>query len=190
MLVTAPILAYDKLDFVVLQDKETEEMVRRALLVLVVLAVVLAMPVWVRYHRDIRAARARVASGSKVVSTPCGLVEYADVGTGPAILAIHGAGGGFDQSLDLAKAFLQPGYRVIAPSRFGYLRTPLPADASPMAQADAHACLLDALQVQKVVVLGGSMGAPSAMQFLPATSRSLLSTRSVIPDRLCTAPDQ
>lgn len=33
-----------------------------------------------------------------------------------------------------------------------------------MAQADAHACLLDALNLQKVVVIGGSMGAPSAMQ--------------------------
>ena len=32
-----------------------------------------------------------------------------------------------------------------APSRFGYLRTPLPSDASPAAQADAHSCLLDAL---------------------------------------------
>jgi pimeloyl-ACP methyl ester carboxylesterase len=92
------------------------------------------------------------------------MIEYADTGTGSAVLAIHGAGGGFDQSLDLAKDFLDPGYRVIAPSRFGYLRTPLPADASPMAQADAHACLLDALKLQKVIVVGGSMGAPSAMQ--------------------------
>lgn len=139
-------------------------MARRALLVIVVLAVVLAMLVWVSYHHDIRAARARISSGATLVNTPCGLIEYADVGTGPAILAIHGAGGGFDQSLDLARDFLGTGFRVIAPSRFGYLRTPLPSDASPMAQADAHACLLDALHLQRVVIIGGSMGAPSAMQ--------------------------
>ena len=33
-----------------------------------------------------------------------------------------------------------------------------------MAQADAHASLLDALQLEKVAVLGVSAGAPSAMQ--------------------------
>jgi 2-hydroxy-6-oxonona-2,4-dienedioate hydrolase len=83
---------------------------------------------------------------------------------GPAVLAIHGAGGGFDQNLDLARDFLGAGFRVLAPLRFGYLRTALPADASPMAQADAHGCLLDALNLPKVVVIGGSMGAPSVMQ--------------------------
>jgi 2-hydroxy-6-oxonona-2,4-dienedioate hydrolase len=139
-------------------------MIRRALAVLALLTLILPALVWVSYRRDIRAARARVASGSKVVNTPCGQIEYADIGTGPAVLAIHGAGGGFDQSLDLARDFLGAGFRVLAPSRFGYLRTALPADASPMAQADAHGCLLDALNLQKVVVIGGSMGAPSAMQ--------------------------
>jgi pimeloyl-ACP methyl ester carboxylesterase len=54
---------------------------------------------------------------------------------------------------------------VIAMSRFGYLRTPLPADATPAAQADAHACLLDALHLQRVPILGVSAGAPSSLQF-------------------------
>jgi pimeloyl-ACP methyl ester carboxylesterase len=139
-------------------------MIRRTLILLTVLTLASATFVWLCYRHEIRAARARVSSGSNVVNTPCGWIEYADVGSGPTIFAIHGAGGGFDQSLDLAKDFLAPGYRVVAPSRFGYLRTPLPGDASPMAQADAHVCLLDALNLQKVVVLGGSMGAPSAMQ--------------------------
>src|SRR5262249_61340482 len=56
-------------------------------------------------------------------------------------------------------------FRIIAPPRFGYLRTPVPADASNMAQVDAHACLLDALKLDRVAVLGASAGAPSAMQF-------------------------
>ena len=123
-----------------------------------------AMLMAIVYERDIRAARARVVPGSKLISTACGSIEYADEGTGPVIFAIHGAGGGFDQSLELARDFLPLGYRIVAPSRFGYLRTPLPGDASPIAQADAHACLLDALKLQKAVIIGGSMGAPSAMQ--------------------------
>jgi 2-hydroxy-6-oxonona-2,4-dienedioate hydrolase len=50
-------------------------------------------------------------------------------------------------------------------SRFGYLRTPLPGDASAAAQADAHACLLDALKISRAAVVGASAGAPSSMQF-------------------------
>ena len=139
-------------------------MIRRIFAILAFAALVSAAFIAVAYHRDVDAARARVAFGSKLVQTPCGPIEYADEGTGAVIFAIHGAGGGFDQSLELARDFMPAGYRVVAPSRFGYLRTPLPGDASPMAQADAHACLLDALKIEKVTVVGGSMGAPSAMQ--------------------------
>jgi 2-hydroxy-6-oxonona-2,4-dienedioate hydrolase len=53
---------------------------------------------------------------------------------------------------------------VIAMSRFGYLRTPMPSDSSAEAQADAHVCLLDALGIKKAAVMGGSAGAPSALQ--------------------------
>jgi 2-hydroxy-6-oxonona-2,4-dienedioate hydrolase len=119
---------------------------------------------YLRYRRDLSAAEARVSSGSKLISTPCGPIEYGDAGTGAPVLMIHGAGGGFDQGLEFARPLIDHGFRVIAPSRFGYLRTPLPADASPMAQADAHACLLDALHLDKVAVMGVSAGAPSAMQ--------------------------
>lgn len=117
-----------------------------------------------RYRRDLGAAEARVSSGSTLIRTACGPIEYADVGVGAPVLIIHGAGGGFDQGLDVARPFIDHGFRVIAPSRFGYLRTPMPADASPMAQADAFACLLDRLQVGKVLVYGVSAGGPSAMQ--------------------------
>jgi pimeloyl-ACP methyl ester carboxylesterase len=121
--------------------------------------------VWLRYRRDMAAARARISTGSQVVNTPCGPIEYAVAGEGIPLLGIHGAGGGFDQGLEFFRPLISRGFKVIAPSRFGYLRTPMPADASPMAQADAHACLLDALGMHKVAVAGGSAGAPSAMQF-------------------------
>jgi len=116
------------------------------------------------YCRDIRAARARVSSGSNVLNTPCGPIEYAEAGNGPPVLVIHGAGGGFDQGLELAQPLIDAGFRVIAVSRFGYLHTPISAVASPETQADAHACVLDALKIGRVAVVGGSAGAPSAMQ--------------------------
>jgi pimeloyl-ACP methyl ester carboxylesterase len=134
-------------------------------LIFVLLATVLGVLIGLSYRSDIRAARVRVSSGSQVVNTPCGLIEYADVGHGLPVLVVHGAAGGFDQGLDIGQPFfVERSFRVIAVSRFGYLRTCLPADGSPTAQADAHACLLDALKIERVGVFGVSAGAPSAMQ--------------------------
>src|SRR5687768_12594089 len=76
--------------------------------------------------------------------------------TGPAAV---------DQALDIATELAAQGFQAISMSRFGYLRTPLPADASPAAQADAHACLLDALGIERAAIVGVSAGAPSSMQF-------------------------
>jgi pimeloyl-ACP methyl ester carboxylesterase len=81
------------------------------------------------------------------------------------VLVIHGAGGGYDQGVAIARAFGGGGFRWISPSRFGYLGTPLPADASTAAQADAFADLLDALHVERVAILGFSGGVPPALQF-------------------------
>lgn len=115
------------------------------------------------YRRDLAAARRAASTGSALAQTTCGTIEYAVRGEGPPVLVVHGAGGGFDQGLVIGE--MLPGFRIIAPSRFGYLRTPLPREASPEAQADAHACLLDTLHVERVVVVGVSAGAPSVMQF-------------------------
>ena len=117
------------------------------------------------YANDLADARDRVAKGSTLIQTRCGEIEYAEAGTGPPVLVVHGAGGGYDQGMDFGRALARSGFRVIAMSRFGYLRTPLPADASAAAQADAHACLLDALKISTAAIIGASAGAPSSMQF-------------------------
>ena len=117
------------------------------------------------YQRDIRAARERVATGSRIAQTGCGPIEYAVRGEGRPVLIVHGAGGGYDQGLDFGEPLTRRGWRAIAMSRFGYLRTPLPHDASAAAQADAHACLLDVLGIPRAAIIGASAGAPSAMQF-------------------------
>ena len=117
-----------------------------------------------RFNSDLQQARAHAAQGSVLLQTPCGAIEYQEAGTGVPLLAVHGSGGGHDQGMAFAGALAQQGIRVIAMSRFGYLRTPMPADASAAAQADAHVCLLDALGIRQAAVMGGSAGALSALQ--------------------------
>jgi 2-hydroxy-6-oxonona-2,4-dienedioate hydrolase len=127
------------------------------------LAAVASVVIHLSYRRELAAARERVAGGTVVV-TPCGPIEYAVAGQGQPVLVVHGAGGGFDQGLMLAAPLVERGYRVIAMSRFGYLRTPVPIDASAAAQAEAHACLLAALGIPRAGVIGASAGGPSALQ--------------------------
>jgi pimeloyl-ACP methyl ester carboxylesterase len=128
------------------------------------LLAIAALVAWWRFDGDIHRARTRVAHGSVLVTTQCGPIEYQEAGTGVPLLAIHGSGGGHDQGMAFGGALADRGIRVIAMSRFGYLRTPMPADDSAAAQADAHVCLLDALGIRQAAVMGGSAGAPSALQ--------------------------
>ncbi len=127
------------------------------------ICVAAAWTAW-RFNTDITAASAAAALGSVLIDTRCGPIEYQEAGTGVPLLMVHGSGGGHDQGITFAGDLTQRGIRVIAVSRFGYLRTPMPLDASPAAQSDAHVCLLDALGIGKAAVLGGSAGGPSALQ--------------------------
>lgn len=140
----------------------------RAVLLALSLAL-LAGAIWtgLRFRDDLNAARVRVSGRSLVLQTRSGQLEYAVAGdaAGPALLMIHGTGGGFDQGLRFADALVARGLRVIAPSRFGYLRSDFPANPSLAEQADALAALLDHLGIDRIVVAGGSAGALSASQF-------------------------
>lgn len=115
------------------------------------------------FRRDMAAARAAL-SGSQTLESPFGPIEYADVGRGPVVLMIHGSGGGFDQGLAFSAGLDRNRFRIIAPSRFGYLRSAMPQDATPQMQADALAYLLAHLAVDQAVIFGGSAGALSAAQ--------------------------
>lgn len=122
--------------------------------------------VLMRYFREIRAARQRLANlGSQVIETDCGLIEYARVGQGYPVLVVHGAIGGFDQGLFLARNIDVTHCQVISVSRFGYLRTPLPAGAMLDSQADAFASVLDALGIRQAAVFAVSAGTTSALRF-------------------------
>ena len=137
---------------------------RRILVALALLLVGVVAVAWLSFARDLGEAVARLEGRSEVVSTPFGAVEFAEAGTGTPLLMIHGSGGGFDQGLEFAGGAIGGGYRVIAPSRFGYLRSEFPENASPELQADALDALLDQLGEDEVVIVGGSAGALSAMQ--------------------------
>ena len=124
----------------------------------------IATVVYSAYRRDVAAARAQALSGSRILETRCGPIEYGSLGEGSPVLVLHGTGGGWDQGLASARGLAAHGFRLIAPSRFGYLRTPLPADPSPEAEADTWAGFLDALQIQRLPVIAFSAGAAPAAQ--------------------------
>jgi 2-hydroxy-6-oxonona-2,4-dienedioate hydrolase len=134
-------------------------------IVLLAVLIVASADIFASFARDLTAARARLVGRSKTIETSFGTLEYAAIGEGEPILTIHGAAGGFDQGLDMTGAMAGQGYRLIAPSRFGYLRSTLPANPTTAMQADAYVQLLDRLGINKVVVVGISAGAWSSMQF-------------------------
>lgn len=138
------------------------------------------------YSRDMRDINQRIVEGSDVVETRHGQVEFSSRGSGPAVLVVHGAGGGYDQGNLLPLMFGSDGYRWISVSRFGYLRSTLPGDASTVAQAEAFADLLEALGIDRVAILAMSGGVPPSLQFARhfperTTALVLLSTAPFTP---------
>ena len=131
---------------------------------LVLGAAVPAYGLYRRYRRDMNDARARLTAVNRhLISTRWGVVEYAERGDGDPVLVVHGifhnCVGGLLSVRDLVTD-----RRVIAPSRFGYLGSSLPPNATPAAQADAFATLLDTLTIDQIDVVGLSAGATSALQ--------------------------
>jgi 2-hydroxy-6-oxonona-2,4-dienedioate hydrolase len=132
----------------------------------IALALTAAGVIALQYRGAMDAARARLsAMSTATVETRHGPMQYALAGAGPPILMIHGSGGGFDQALAMGRPLIDLGYRMVAPSRFGFLGTPRPADAGHTAQADAFVDLLDELGIERVAVVGGSAGAVPAISF-------------------------
>ena len=80
------------------------------------------------------------------------------------MLIVHGSGGGYDQGEYFAR-LIGGKHRWVAPSRFGFLGSPVPHGADSAKQADAYAGLLDALGIERVGVVGVSMGGPSSLLF-------------------------
>ena len=115
------------------------------------------------YRREKQALLRKLAAGSTLIHTPQGTVETARMGQGPAVLVLHGTGGGYDMGRFFSRS--DEGFEYIAISRPGYLRTPLTAGQTPDEQATLYAALLDELEIEQVAVLGLSAGGLSAIAF-------------------------
>jgi pimeloyl-ACP methyl ester carboxylesterase len=108
---------------------------------------------------------ASLNSVSDLEKTPQGLVEFVARGEGPPVLILHGAPGGYDQAMLLGSSLLEDHFHIVAPSRPGYLRTPLSTGLTPKEQADAMAGLIDEVEIPSVAVLASSSGTPAAVHF-------------------------
>ena len=117
-----------------------------------------------RYKQERQSARHRLQTVSQLFETSAGVVEAALTGLGSTVLISHGSGGGYDMGLWLAH-LIGGRFQYIAPSRFGYLRSPVPPRPTPETQADAYAALLDTLNVNSAIIVGLSAGGASALQF-------------------------
>ena len=96
---------------------------------------------------------------SRLLTLPGGPLElfYGDRGQGLPCLLLHGGAG--PQSMAGLAAALQPGGRVVTPVLPGFAGTPRPGWCRSIPQlADACLALLDALDLQQVVVVGNSVG--------------------------------
>jgi pimeloyl-ACP methyl ester carboxylesterase len=118
------------------------------------------------------------------LDTAAGHVEYAVRGEGDPVLVAHGIVGGFDQALQIGESLLATEARVVGVSRFGYLGSALPADATPAAQARTFAAVLDHLGIAEAVVVGTPAGGAPAIRFAldyPERTRALVLVGSTAP---------
>lgn len=140
---------------------------RRVLLtfaILLIVAALLGLAVYGTYRRELTQIRSALTEDSTLIDTRHGPMEVSIRGEGSPVLLLHGAGGGYDQALLLAQMFGPDAHQWIAVSRFGYLRSPLPADASTQAQAEAVLDILDAKGIDRVGIIAMSGGVPPALQ--------------------------
>lgn len=119
----------------------------------------------------------------KFIKLSYGNMTYVDKGQGITILSVHGIFGGYDQAYDICEE-LSNNYRIIAPSRFGYLGSDTCISNNPIEQAKAFVELLDLLQIHKVFVLGTSAGGSVAIRFAlnyPERTLGLILYSSAMP---------
>ncbi len=125
-----------------------------------------------RFRHDVDRAWRRLDSiDRRIATTGFGPVEYCerridaapDGEAGRPVLVSHGIFHGCDGGM-LSVEDMVTGRLVVSPSRFGYLGSALPHDASVADQADALVELIDQLELDTVDVIGISAGTGAAVQ--------------------------
>lgn len=138
----------------------------------------------IRCSIAVKESKERLAAyGAETVQLSYGNMSYVDTGEGETILSVHGIFGGYDQAYDTCKDFSSD-YRIIAPSRFGYLGSDIMGDGTPAEQATAYVELLDKLGIDKVYLLATSAGGSVAIRFAldyPERTKGLILYCSAMP---------
>lgn len=138
----------------------------------------------IRCNIAMQKSKERLASyEAETVRLSYGEMTYADIGEGETILSIHGIFGGYDQAYDTCKD-LSSDYRIIAPSRFGYLGSDILGNGTPAEQAAAYVELLNQLGIDKVYLLATSAGGSIAIRFAlnyPERTKGLILYCSAMP---------
>lgn len=138
----------------------------------------------IRCGAAVRESKNRLAAyNAQTAALSYGDITYVDSGEGEVILSVHGIFGGYDQAYDTCKDFCSD-YRIIAPSRFGYLGSDVSGDGTPARQAAAYVELLDKLGIDKVHLLATSAGGSVAIRFAldyPQRTKGLILYCSAMP---------
>lgn len=138
----------------------------------------------IRCGAAVRESKNRLAAyNAQTAALSYGEITYVDSGEGEVILSVHGIFGGYDQAYDTCKDFCSD-YRIIAPSRFGYLGSDVSGDGTPARQAAAYVELLDKLGIDKVYLLATSAGGSVAIRFAldyPQHTKGLILYCSAMP---------
>lgn len=130
-----------------------------------VLLVVLFVWIFISFRGWKRNLLTSLKGNSEVAMTSLGEIEYVLKGSGPVLLLLHGAPGGYDQGTLDTEMWTDKGFSLLAISRPGYLRTPLSTGETFEEQADAIEALLDTLGISEVAILAASAGGPIALHF-------------------------
>lgn len=100
-----------------------------------------------------------------VVQSKRGLVEYRIEGNGPVVLVLNGGHTNCQSPFEHEEFFLENGYNLVIPSRPGYGRTPSASGKMAEEFADTLVSFLDALKIDKVIVIGISAAGRTALHF-------------------------
>lgn len=160
---------------------------RRILIATAVLLLIAYLALQVSFRAWRAEALARIDGPAQRIDLPSGPMEYEIRGEGQPMLWFHGAPGGHDQGPPFE------GMGVISPSRPGYLGTPLSTGRTLREAADAYAELLDALEVDRALVVGISAGGPTALAFAtehPERTRALVLLSAITRERIRPLPER
>lgn len=138
---------------------------------LILLLIAGTLFVWTRIQ--VSEIEKRYPASGQLLSLSKGQLHYSDLGatqnkggpSDPVVLFVHGASGNL---LDQQRAFegkLPPKYRALYVDRPGYGYSDRAGADTPAKQAAVYAELLDSLGIDKVVLVGHSLGSASVAAF-------------------------